>query len=689
MEIIARELLQHSTEALWSMITDDAHVIRFDDETVIETTGRKILYSSYFWEFHRTYPLTPLLSSHFVDSVLKGKMLDKNTHINLLNKIYWDVAKTYAFYTPAERDPLTEMVYQITNQLYNDLSQHLEAYVVTMDVLDFLQIDRLPKITEVLDSVEPSSESINHVYRTILTEIQTNPVLAHNSVAKAVKSGMVNKNQVLQCIGVRGYVTEVDGWIMPVPVLRGFFRGMRSAYNATTEAHTAGKALFFAEAPLQDGEYFSRRLQLMTMSVEGIERVMSPKLLPPEDSEARQYMDTDCGSKDYLIWRIKGDERHNNEVTRPGDLNFLVGKYYIDPDDGRMKVLRRSDTHLIGKTVKIRTVLGCHLPDRHKTCAVCFGKFGDNVSQFANIGHLTAATMTKQTTQSILSTKHLIASSQSEEIYLDETSAKFFSLNEKEGLFYLKDTWRKRPVEMIITSSEIYGLSDLEIVDNIANINPSRISSIVFAEMRVTENKHIRHYPINLEFHGRKAILTVEFLRYLKLHGWEADASGNFVFTFENWDFEHPIFLIHQKEYSYSRHASEISSVIESKLKDITDRLKPDSPKATLMELFDLVNSKLSVNIACLEIIIYSIMCADINNDKFGLSRNHKTAGLGVRELVIFCRSLSAAYAFERLVAKVINKPSTFFRGDRDDSIFDVFFDPKNVVDTYKRLGKR
>lgn len=689
MEYIARDFIKMNPNDLWELIPDGHHILTMDDGEKITTTGRELIYSSYIWDLHRAYPNTPLLKTHHVSSVLKGGYLNKSTHIKLLQAIYWDVSKAYNMHTPMLRDRLTELVYDTSTKLYSEMTSRLGEYVTSIDILDFLELDQHHPINTALNTLEPSDESIKQTYKVIEDEIINNQTLSHNAVVFATRSGIVNKNQVLQCVGPRGYVTEVDGYIMKVPILRGFFRGMRSIYNATAESHSAGKALFYAEAPLQDGEYFSRRLQLMTMAVENIETSPVFDIIQKGSKDLTLQDIGDCGSTDYLSWNIKGQASDGDEVFYPGDLKFLQGKFYLDPDTKTLKQLTTEDTHLVGKTIKIRTVLGCHHKNKHGVCYTCFGAMADNISPYANIGHLATAVMTHQITQSILSTKHLIASSSSEAIYLPDDALKVFKVNTRESSIYVRKEWKTKALEIVIPSSGVRGLSDMEIMDDMQNVNPMRISGVEFLELRFQEGKRTQHIPVHSNFHGCLAILTIDFLMYLKAHGWKTDDTGNYIFTLEGWDFNKPIFMVPQKEYSYARHAAEISGIIESRLQDITDRVDPDSPKSTLMELFDLVNSKLSINIVCLEVIIYAIMCADIVNNKFGLARNHKTAGLGIRELIIFNRSLSPAYAYERLGLKVINKPSTFFKNDRDDSLFDVFIDPYRAVKDAKRKGLR
>lgn len=71
--IRARELLNYSTSELWDIICQPC-VLVFDDGVEVESTDREILYSSYFWDFHRKYPNTPLKHYHHVAYVLKVKL---------------------------------------------------------------------------------------------------------------------------------------------------------------------------------------------------------------------------------------------------------------------------------------------------------------------------------------------------------------------------------------------------------------------------------------------------------------------------------------------------------------------------------------------------------------------------------------------------------------------------------------
>lgn len=674
----ARYLLQYSTAQLWDLLIGDFN-LKFDDGTVLATNYRSTGYSSYFWRMHREYPNTPILPHHHVDVVLKGEVISAKTHIKLLGNVYWDVVDVYQLNTPILRDPLTKMVYEIVNELYVDLSHRAEHYVVSVDILDCLQVIDHPEIKPALTALDNGQDSIDKAYSTLIKSLNTSEDLVDNALARATRSQMVNQNQVLQCVGPRGFPTEVDGRIFTYPVLRSYTQGMRSLYDFVAESRSAAKSLYFAESPLQDAEYFARRLQILSMVVERIHYDAVP-VMDPRAQQIIYKTGGDCGCTQYVNWTVKPPQKSGNSHY-PGDLAFLEGKFYC-LEDGSLGVLSTKDTHLYNTTIQMRSVLNCLDADPHAICRTCFGQMADNLNHETNVGHICSATMTRQTSQSVLSNKHLDASSKAEPLMLNEITSQFFTTQGKNNAYYLKKELIDAKPRLLIAQAEVSNLTDIYLTGNVDDLDPSRISGIdsIIIEL---EERGVRYRPhpkqIQISQHGRMAILSHAFLRYCKLQNWTTDSKFNLVFNLEYWDPDQPLFMLPAMEYSYSQHSNQIAMVIESRIKNITDRLKPESPVYTLVELFDLVNTKLNVNIALLEVIIYASMIADGNNDHFGLARGRGNAALGVAKLTIRNRSLSAAYAFEEQ-PKLIVDPRSFYMLDRPDSVFDAFVVPEAVV---------
>jgi hypothetical protein len=662
----ARHLLSLSVEQLWNCLIGDFRIL-FDDGSEITTNYRETLYSAYAWDLLRAYPETPILSHHHVHHIALKSKFTSRTHIDLLGYIYWDIADHYKLYTPESRDHLTKLVYEATNHMFNDLQQRCESFVASIDIMDFISITKHPKVKDVLDNPRHTREYIESTHELMMEFVNKDPDIENNSLARASRYGTVNANQVLQCVGPRGYLTEVDSVILPVPVVRSFTKGMRSIYNLAAESRSAAKSLYFSDTQLKDAEYFARKLQLLTMTVERLHHV-------------------DCGSTDYVNWRVKPPVVEEGETIYPGDLKFLVGKYYLDPETNELKVITKNDKHLYNKSIKMRSVLTCQHPDVAGVCAVCFGRMADNVMPGANIGHLCAATMTQQTTQSVLSIKHLDMSALAEPIALNEISRKYFNVT-KDGVgFILKPELKKEQVKLIVAQDEAFGLTDLDIIVKVEDLNPTRVTKLEAIILELP--KRGLNETIIVSQKCRSPSLSMDFLKYLKVHGWTSinknQKNGNcFLFDLSGWDFNKPILRMPEMEYSFSQNSAQIAEIIESKIKDISDRMKPESPMHTLTELFDLVNSKLNVNIALLEIIVYGSMIRNGADNDHSLARFSDYASMGTAKITMRSRSLSAGYAYENQ-ADIIMNPMSFFKLNRPDSVFDVFIEPKDVVDYWK-----
>lgn len=187
---------------------------------------------------------------------------------------------------------------------------------------------------------------------------------------------------------------------------------------------------------------------------------------------------------------------------------------------------------------------------------------------------------------------------------------------------------------------------------------------------------------VPVEQSNREAFLTMDMVHYIRKHGWTVDETNNFQIDLKDWDFEDPIFAIPQMEISYSQHGAEVGRMIESNMNSIDERQRPDSPLSTLQELSSLVNSKLDIPLACLEVIIYASMIPSRNNH--AMARNWEKAVLGVARNTIYSRSLSCAYAFQGHADFMLD-PKSFFPHFRPDNNMDVFFSPEKVIEDHKR----
>lgn len=654
MLIQARKLLVYSPHELWNMLTGEFD-IQFDDG-IVRTNCRNVLLSNYIWNFHRHYPNTPLYSKYLLikpGDTSPSFNMDKLT--SLLEDVYWDTVNFNALKSKS-RISMNRLTYEIVSDLYNDCVMNVQEYVTTLDITDFVKILKHPTVVGELDKITINTKGFNQLNAAIIDTIKNNPELASGNVAKIIDSKSANQNQLNQCIGVRGVATEIDGSYLPVPIIAGFAGGLKTIYNGAAEARSAVKSIYLNAAEIGNTEYAARRLQMLTMLVEKL------------------YIDEDCGSTEYLHWTVEPAGIRDDGTKYGGDLSYLVGKYYLK-DDNTLAEITPKCTHLIGQTLKLRSTLFCKHHDAHGVCGVCFGALSNNFTTTTHLGHACAAFMSAQQTQSILSTKHLDGMNSGNIIGLSAVGARYFEVVQNKS-YRLLSTNNK----IKIPRTAFTGIVDLEFVDDVHELNTNSVATI----------DRIRIQPIGatddeliIMPEKQSVVFSYEMLDYIKNNmNTRVDYDEDFVIVdTTDLDPEHNMFDVIQKEYSYSTHAKDVFKIIESRMSEIMDRKKQQTPASTLHELFKLVNAKLQVNLALLEVITYAVMIR--GEDDYGLARNSPQACLGVANVTISNRSLSTKLLYNAQQEALMN-PGSFYKNNRPDHPMDVYFVPQEVTDQYK-----
>ena len=664
--IKARKLLQFSTQELWDKLEGDFIAVFEDGELV--TNEKEIVYSSYVWEYHRLYPETPLLMKHHVQAVTTKQRLGADTHLALITNALLSVYDTYRHQAPdrlALIDHLARLSYEISNTIYNDLTYRLEEYVTSLDVLDFLQITTHPKVKESLATMEPTEAGIKTVYDTIKALIKDDPELYLNQVANAIKAKLSSEGQAMQCLGPRGFLTDIDSHLFKIPIKRSYTAGITDMYSSLIESRSAAKSLIFSTDPLQKSEYFSRRQQLICMNV-------------------RHLHLGDCGSKNYIHWHVR-DARLEGATKVDSDLKTIAGKYYLDEASGTLKVVKETDVQLIGRTLKMRSVVaGCQHPDPYGVCETCYGETAFAIPANSNLGHIACVTMTADLGQLILSTKHFDGSSAVEGIVLKPHERKFLSAPINGNSYFLNPELKGSDVKLLVASSQAMGLTDVQQVDDVASLNISRVSEFDEIVIVVTDKKGSEMVPLVVNVNGRLSNMTHDLLQHIKLKGWSVTRENNYVIDMEGWDFTKPILVLPMRHFNMSDHQGEIADMLEATMKDLEHRSNVINPGNMLIELHDLVNRRLSINLSILEIILYSSMIVSATEGDYSLPKPWTSSGVGVKQMLLTERSLSATMSYERHRETLIN-PASYVRTNRMDHVMDVMVVPSVLNKSYAK----
>lgn len=661
-----RTLIFHTRDKDLCLLPE-LHIVLFEDGAEVECTVAETRYSHLFWKIFQKYPEVPVTKEHCITTVLKGGTLDTGSHLKLCSNIFKSIVKHMNLFLPEQKEPLLALIYETVCSAQMHLVTMTEEYVTSLDALDFIQIATHPKILELKQAAMADPDKmIKFAYEETLKEIENNPIFDSNGLAQAARSRMAKINQVMQCVAFRGFPSEVDGTIFSKPIWNNYTVGNNLLYDYCTDSRTAAKSHFYSDSSLKNSEYRARIFQLYAMVLEKI-------------------VYQDCGSTNHLPWKVRGPTKDEAGTTLyPGDLPMLIGKYYkmSDSPSEPYKVITGDEKDLIGKTIFMRHICGCKNPNVHNVCHVCVGELSQNISRFANLGHLGTVTTTGVFTQNILSIKHVNTSAVMLRILLGPFERNYLNTGPRGEGFYLNKPDKKAKHLLTIAQDEAPGLLDVSINTVLSEISLSRVSSTSMIKLSSVKDGKINEVVLNVKLKKMNSMMSRPLLHYVSQKGWEIDAENNFVIDMSDWDYDEPILVLPNREESFVDLADEVKEMILSSQKLYKKRIEENAPKVLLQELFDVINSKLRINILSFETLVYGLMVA--SGTDYSMGRNSENPALGIVNTLILHRSLGAAFAFQDHDQAIFD-PMYLYQGTRPDSPMDSFICPKEVVEAYQQ----
>ncbi len=621
----ARDLAAMPKQQLWALPDQDLTIV-FDDGEIV-SDQRRAIYSAYTWGLYNHLPQTPALISHFIGN----RRVGTDTHLKMINQVRWDAFDAYG--GTLDNEELSRLCLQLTNDYYNDMTEFLEPEVTTLGIHDILEAMAHPVIMDANSHVSSSDKSIQHAHRVIKQTLDDPEELQDNILARSVRSGLVKIGQVLQCIGPRGSVTDIDSNIFAYPTQSGFAMGLYRFYDSFIESRTAAKSLTFTEKPLQDTEYFNRRLQLLAASI-------------------RDIYDGDCGTDEYLLWHMSA-----------GDLEAFAGKYYLK-EDGSLGVIYDNvecRKTLVGRTIRIRSVLHCDTPDAGFVCATCYGEMERSIPHDTNIGHVAATSLCKQASQQVLSVKHLDTSASSSGLRLSDYEQRYVRIANDPNLLFLAERLQGKKVSLIIDGEEAPRLSEVKSAENVEVLMPTQISSLTQVAFRVEINGKVEGDPVQVSNGSRTSSLSREMLAYLRAHSWNFTAEGDIEIDLSHWDVDLPLFSTPRRQENMLDYMATIEKFLKAVKRGGTVKsLKDyDTVDDALRGFYELVSSRLFVNIVHQEILVKVCQIRSSKDRDYRVPLKGNKLEFGKFDFNIFNRSEGPAMAYQNHKHQW-NNPSTF-----------------------------
>ena len=649
--------------------------LKFDDGVIIyDASFKKIILFRYILDFASKYNLS-ITSDLWIDNEIKNGLFTSKTYLSIYSKIFKTIVK-HEIKTNKNNDIMHELLqdmYKAITKINAVLTYRILRYAISTNILDILTIQYNK---ELLDSIVESNKyktahAVTNTYD-VLDKVMKSDAYINNPIRLFYMSGIVSVDQIKQLLGSRGFITEIDSKMFVMPMTNSFALGFKNIYDAAIESRAGAKALSLSSKAIQDSEYMSRELQLVTMVVKNVHI-------------------GDCGKPGYIKYYVKPPEfDDDNEMVYGGDLQFLEGKRYKLTEDDEELIIDGSEKHLFGKFILLRFSPLCGLRDKHKICSACIGEVGETVFSHQNLGNLATVNLTSRLSQTLLSAKHLLKSATTSATVLPIQARKYLLVKNsgphKGGVFFKANILDKKikRVQLKIKQSEAWGLQSIMDVDDVFSINISKVTKLSEIILTYIGSDEANDIVLPLKVGSKYAHLTIFALSHIIKNGYEVYDEEYYIIDINDYKNKLPMFKYDEIEFDYSALGKEFKKLLKTRsYKYVNDKIRSEFTVDVLVQhMFDLINRKLGINISILEIIAYAFTVQNLNELNYDLGRNSPNNNIvGFKEAINF-RSIGASYGWDALQQKVIN-PMLYLGDNKPNHPLDVLFAPNEVVGEY------
>lgn len=586
----------------WPVEENETFTVLLRDGVRFETNTAKMELSSMFWDFYKEYKLLEARPEHFI---LKAPI--SNSDIQKIQSTFIrDIHETYKKRNYCKEESWKVLETTCEN-IYNTVILEYGEYLVSAGSIELAEIYFHPEIVKIRDEMIGTPESITNAQKTVMSIMKTCPTLARNPFIIDLRTGNVKAEQFLQVILVRGFNTELDGHIYKKAIMSNYFKGITDPAEVLMESTLAGKALLHQGAPLEQTEYANRMIQQSSAHVD-------------------LMIKGDCGSEVYA----------EIELTR-GLFDVMTGLNYLDK--GKLKPLEEDDDELIGRKLKFRVPFYCKHRDYQAVCETCYGELAHSVPYGSNLGTVAGTNSNSQVSQIVLKVKHSEDSANIEPIQIPARAAEFIHLSDDGEDIHVNRSLRERGVRLLISTvakHKIIHGSKLPVLDpkevsegNIHNI--SEFDEVVFELPPDSDDKRPIRYRVGVSRGNRRSSLTVEFLKYMIKEEVKINDDGQYEVCLARWDVTKPVFRLPRLHMSMRDFANEVLTFIRSGVDGSSRHLSQlpqlkdyDDPTIALVDLTELINSKVRVHMTHIAVVMLSMMVA--RDGSYG----YKTPPLGV-----------------------------------------------------------
>lgn len=624
-----KDLIDMPKDQLWQLPEGGLALTFQNGERHVYPTF-KTIYSAYFWQLFREFPggvITP--SQHLGNGVFES-----GSHVNLATRILWPV---YIGHCPDFRFSqhpdifwtLSRRIYEITNEVFNDMTSMCGEWVTGFDIEDILDIEDIPELQAVKHNPNLTvQEKHDQGYTAVMNSG------LRNTTIRGLETGTLNKLQAKQVLITRAFIPDINGNTCEFPIEPAYADGIDTLYDRLFESRGASISIYMQHAPLEISEYNNRMCQFLTGIVEGIKG-------------------HDCGGEHALNWTVL--ER---------DLKTLPGKIYEDPKTKELKMFTGKETELIGKKVRIRSILTCDNYDPTCPCPICAGISATLLPPGTNYGHYMSVEPLARASQQILGTKHVIGSIAADYLSISGIDLKYIHPHPEDKLQICLNKRTSGEGDgkwsLQIQREDARFINDIYSVDRITDLKAEAITRIQRIELvQELPNGSRKVRAIDTLVSGKGMHLTREFLDYMRTQ--ELSVIGNewISIPLKNWESEIPFLFTGRRSVDIMDIIVKLKSFLHSPEKSSNPRcMDYTSVEGAMRELLDLFTAHIHVNFAQVEVFVRGLMAA--GDYSYCLPRGGEPFRFLKLKDAIKNRSLGAALAFEGVKDLILKSPGSY-----------------------------
>lgn len=656
----AKTLLNYTEEQIWALDAqypvNQPVVLEFDDDKIdIATDTANVIVSYYFWQLLRKYPETPLVSDYFCGSFTFNSSLVTNVYSAIANGIIQQ------YYDKVNFDNFAQEIYQEINRFYNMIVLRMPAYVETMDARDYVNVLYNETINQLRQDCisNPTSKNIQLFYDKMKETLADKTFMRGNALTETMRAGLRPIGQILQCVGIRGLVTDYDSTVFRGAITDCFGTGLKNMSDFIKETRSATKALMFQVDPIRDTEYFNRRIQLINQPL-------------------KHVFKGDCKTSNTLPWDVE-----------PGDIKSLAGRYYLD-ETNTIQVIRANDVRsnqLTGKRIALRSPSMCGWAHHGGVCQTCLGQLSLTIPEGTNIGHLAAYTIGEKITQAVLSVKHLDSSANIKEIALDKNDLRYVRLDAKRTeliLFNprLEKFVKSKDLKLLLPIESVGNLTQAMNVENLTNLSIYKVSQLSKIGVRYIEDKGTDNEMeitdwVTVSGPSRLSSLSLPFLEHIRKTRYVQTDPKFIEVTLDGWDFAIPALQLPQKQINMLDFMKQFSVMLEcgprEKAKKGLDPSKPEDMATYIRRLYDFASQHISLQLVYLEIAALAVTVNDLENDDLRLPLDVLRRDFASSDTLMHYRSIGSALVYEEQ-SNIMQNAKSFFMHNRVSHPMDNVF---------------